>query len=148
MELISDPQAWLSFLTLTMLEIVLGIDNIIFLLILVGRLPPAQRKSARLLGLGFAMLTRIGLLFSITWLASLRTPLFVAAGIANALSIQFLNNALFAGTLLSTMPIVSASPVFTMLLGLYVFKREVISWRTLATIALIVPGVILVALGG
>ena len=72
---------------------------------------------------------------------------FIAAGIANALSVQFLNNALFIGTLLSTMPIVSASPVFTMLLGLYVFKREVITWRTLATIALIVPGVILVAIG-
>ncbi len=72
---------------------------------------------------------------------------FIAAGIANALSIQFLNNALFAGTLLSTMPIVSASPVFTMLLGLFVFKRETITWRTVATIALIVPGVILVAIG-
>lgn len=72
---------------------------------------------------------------------------FVAAGIANALSIQFLNNALFAGTLLSTMPIVSASPIFTMMLGYFVFKRETISWRTVATIALIVPGVILVAIG-
>ena len=70
---------------------------------------------------------------------------FVAAGVANALSIQFLNNALHVGTLLSTMPIVSASPVFTMLLGLAYFGRETISWRTIATIALIVPGVILVA---
>ena len=73
---------------------------------------------------------------------------FVAAGIANALSIQFLNNALYIGTLLSTMPIVSASPVFTMLLGFFYFGRETITWRTVATIALIVPGVILVALGG
>lgn len=70
---------------------------------------------------------------------------FVAAGIANALSIQFLNNALHVGTLLSTMPIVSAAPVFTMLLGLAYFGRETITWRTVATIALIVPGVILVA---
>jgi predicted tellurium resistance membrane protein TerC len=75
-ELLSDPQTWLSFLMLAMLEIVLGIDNIIFLGILVNRLPRAQRKSARLLGLGFAMLTRIALLFSITWLATLREPLF------------------------------------------------------------------------
>ena len=80
MELLSDPQAWLSFLTLAMLEIVLGIDNIIFLAILVDRLPPAERRSARLLGLGFAMLTRIGLLFTITWLASLRAPLFAVLG--------------------------------------------------------------------
>lgn len=70
---------------------------------------------------------------------------FIAAGIANALSIQFLNNALYVGTLLSTMPIVSASPIFTMLLGYFVFKRETITWRTVATIALIVPGVVLVA---
>ena len=72
---------------------------------------------------------------------------FIAAGIANALSIQFLNNALFIGTLLSTMPIVSASPVFTMLLGFFYFGRETITWRTMATIALIVPGVILVVVG-
>src|SRR5258706_218964 len=76
MELLSDPQTWLSLVTLAALEIVLGIDNIIFLVVLVDRLPQAQRKSARLLGLGFAMLTRIGLLFTITWLATLRTPLF------------------------------------------------------------------------
>jgi predicted tellurium resistance membrane protein TerC len=81
MELLSDPQAWLSFLTLAALEIVLGFDNIIFLVVLVDRLPPAQRKSARLLGLGFAMLTRIGLLFTITWLATLRTPLFTVLGL-------------------------------------------------------------------
>jgi predicted tellurium resistance membrane protein TerC len=76
MELISDPQAWVSFLTLAVLEIVLGFDNIIFLASLVDRLPMAQRRSGRLLGLGFAMLTRIALLFSITWLATLRDPLF------------------------------------------------------------------------
>jgi len=80
MQLISDPQAWLSFVTLAALEIVLGIDNIIFLALLVDRLPPAQRRSARLLGLSFAMVTRIALLFSITWLASLRSPLFAVLG--------------------------------------------------------------------
>ena len=71
-----------------------------------------------------------------------------AAGVANALSIQFLNNALFVGSLLTTMPIVSATPIFTLLLGVYWFGRETISWRTVATIALIVPGVTLVALAG
>jgi predicted tellurium resistance membrane protein TerC len=80
MELLADPQVWVSFLTLVMLEIVLGIDNIIFLSVLVERLPKPQRGSARILGLGFAMLTRIALLFSITWLATLRDPLFRALG--------------------------------------------------------------------
>ncbi len=76
MELLVDPQAWLAFLTLAALEIVLGIDNIIFLTILVGRLPEAQRPQARLLGLGFAMLTRVLLLLSLTWVMQLTTPLF------------------------------------------------------------------------
>ncbi len=76
MELLSDPQVWLSFVTLAILEIVLGIDNIIFLAILVSRLPASQQRRARLLGLGFAMLTRLGLLFSISWLTTLREPLF------------------------------------------------------------------------
>ena len=80
MELLSDPQVWLSFLTLAVLEIVLGIDNIIFLSILVDRLPRGRRRSGRFLGLGFAMLTRIALLYSITWLATLRATLFTVLG--------------------------------------------------------------------
>ena len=80
MELLTDPQVWLSFITLAILEIVLGIDNIIFLSILVGRLPQHQQRSARLLGLGFAMLTRLALLFSISWLTTLREPLFHVFG--------------------------------------------------------------------
>jgi predicted tellurium resistance membrane protein TerC len=78
--LLSDPQVWLSFLTLSVLEIVLGIDNIIFLVVLVDRLPSARRRSARFLGLSFAMLTRIALLFSITWVATLRATLFTVFG--------------------------------------------------------------------
>ncbi len=80
MELLSDPQIWLSFLTLAVLEIVLGIDNVIFLSILVDRLPRGRRRSARFLGLAFAMLTRIALLYSITWLATLRATLFTVLG--------------------------------------------------------------------
>jgi predicted tellurium resistance membrane protein TerC len=80
MELLYEPQVWLSFLTLAMLEIVLGIDNIILLVVFVDRLPAAQRRSARFLGLTFAMLTRIGLLFSISWMTTLRRPLFAAFG--------------------------------------------------------------------
>ncbi len=80
MELLTDPQVWLSFITLAILEIVLGIDNIIFLSILVGRLPASQQRRARLLGLGFAMVTRLALLFSISWLTTLRAPLFEIFG--------------------------------------------------------------------
>jgi predicted tellurium resistance membrane protein TerC len=75
-EFLSDPAVWISFLTLTLLEIVLGIDNIIFLSILVSRLPKHLQARARTLGLAFAMVTRIGLLFSITWLIRLTRPLF------------------------------------------------------------------------
>ena len=75
-ELLSDPQAWLAFATLTALEIVLGIDNIIFISILVGRLPPEKREVTRIMGLAFAMLTRIALLFSIVWLIGLTEPWF------------------------------------------------------------------------
>ena len=76
LELLYDPQAWLAFVTLSLLEIVLGIDNIIFISILVGRLPPEQRKSARIGGLAFAMVTRVALLFSIVWLTRLVNPWF------------------------------------------------------------------------
>lgn len=75
-ELLADPHAWLSFVTLTLLEIVLGVDNIIFLSILVGRLPVKQQRSARITGLALAMLTRIALLFSIVWLTRLTKPWF------------------------------------------------------------------------
>lgn len=80
MQLFYDPQVWLSFLTLALLEIVLGIDNIIFLAVLVDRLPAGQRGSARLMGLCFAMLTRIALLYSITWIAGLTDTLFTVLG--------------------------------------------------------------------
>lgn len=76
MEWITDPQAWIALVTLTTLEIVLGVDNIIFISILVGKLPRAQQQTARLLGLGLAMLMRIILLFSISWIASMSEPLF------------------------------------------------------------------------
>ena len=75
MEWLSDPHAWLALVTLTALEIVLGIDNIIFITILCGRLPAAQRARARTIGLAFAMLTRIALLFSLAWMMTLTEPL-------------------------------------------------------------------------
>jgi predicted tellurium resistance membrane protein TerC len=73
---LSEPQAWGALLTLTLLEIVLGIDNIIFISILVDRLPEEKRQQGRLIGLGLAMGARMVLLLSITWIMSLQNPLF------------------------------------------------------------------------
>ncbi len=73
---LSDPQAWISLLTLTGLEIVLGIDNVIFISILAGKLPADQQPRARSLGLSLALITRIALLASIAWIAKLTAPLF------------------------------------------------------------------------
>jgi predicted tellurium resistance membrane protein TerC len=80
--LLSDPQAWLSLVILTALEIVLGIDNIIFIALLVGRLPIRRQERARIVGLSVAMLTRIALLYSIVWLTRLTHPWFSVAGVA------------------------------------------------------------------
>ncbi len=77
---ITDPQIWIAFATLTFLEIVLGVDNIIFISILAGRLPPEQQSLARRLGLLLAMGTRILLLFSLTWIVKLTAPLFTLLG--------------------------------------------------------------------
>jgi predicted tellurium resistance membrane protein TerC len=76
MEWLLEPQAWIAFLTLTVLELVLGIDNVIFISILAGKLPDDQQKNARTLGLMLAMLMRIALLFSISWIIRLTSPLF------------------------------------------------------------------------
>jgi len=80
MELLADPHAWIAFVTLSALEIVLGIDNIIFISILVSRLPPERRETARITGLALAMFTRIALLFSIVWLTRLTQPWFSVFG--------------------------------------------------------------------
>ena len=80
MEALLDPNIWIAFAMLTALEIVLGVDNIIFISILVGRLPEAQRDRARRLGLGFAMVSRLALLFSLTWVMGLTEDLFTAFG--------------------------------------------------------------------
>lgn len=76
LELLTDPQAWIAFLTLTALELVLGIDNIIFISILVEKLPKEKREFARRLGLFLAMFMRIGLLATLAWIASMTAPLF------------------------------------------------------------------------
>lgn len=79
-EWIADPQAWLAFATLTILEIVLGIDNIIFLSLVVSKLPQRQRNKARRLGLLAAMFMRLGLLATISWVIRLTDPLFTVLG--------------------------------------------------------------------
>jgi predicted tellurium resistance membrane protein TerC len=76
MEMITNPDIWIAFLTLCALEIVLGIDNIIFISILTGRLPVDQQAKGRRIGLALAMIMRIGLVFSLAWLMRLTEPLF------------------------------------------------------------------------
>jgi len=76
MDFLANPDVWISLLTLTGLEIVLGIDNVIFISILAGKLPAAQQARARSLGLGLALITRILLLCSLAWIMRLSTPLF------------------------------------------------------------------------
>lgn len=80
MDLLTSPEAWAALLTLTALEIVLGIDNVIFISILAGKLPPEQQPKARKMGLSLALITRIALLASIAWIAKLTSPLFTALG--------------------------------------------------------------------
>jgi predicted tellurium resistance membrane protein TerC len=82
LELLTDPEAWLSLATLSVLEIVLGIDNIIFLSIVSARLPVEQQAMARRIGLGLALLARILLLFSLTWMIGLTAPILEIAGFA------------------------------------------------------------------
>jgi len=80
MDWITDPQIWIALLTLTALEIVLGIDNIIFISILTGKLPHERQAKARTVGLALAMITRVGLLFSLTWIMRLTAPIFTILG--------------------------------------------------------------------
>jgi predicted tellurium resistance membrane protein TerC len=76
MDWLADPQIWIAFLTLTVLELVLGIDNVIFISILSGKLPDNQQQRARYIGLTLALVMRVGLLFSLTWVMGLTEPLF------------------------------------------------------------------------
>ncbi len=80
MDWVADPQVWIALVTLTVLEVVLGIDNIVFISILAGKLPPDRQAAARRLGLGLAMGTRILLLLSIAWVIRLTAPLFTVLG--------------------------------------------------------------------
>lgn len=80
MELLTDPNVWIAFATLTLLELVLGIDNIIFISILAGKLPPEQQPRARFIGLSLALIFRVILLFSLSWVMGLTASLFAVYG--------------------------------------------------------------------
>ena len=80
MEWLSNPEAWIALLTLTVLEVVLGLDNVIFISILSGKLPPHQQKKARTIGLAMAMIMRVLLLLSLAWIVRLTSPLFTILG--------------------------------------------------------------------
>lgn len=82
MDWITDPQGWIALVTLTSLEIVLGIDNIIFISILASRLPPAEQARARFLGLALALIGRVALLLSLAWIMRLTAPFFTVLGAA------------------------------------------------------------------
>jgi predicted tellurium resistance membrane protein TerC len=82
LEFLTDPQTWMALLTLTVLEIVLGIDNLVFLAITADRLPPHQQASARRLGLSMALILRVGLLLTLTWIAALTAPIVTIKGFA------------------------------------------------------------------
>jgi predicted tellurium resistance membrane protein TerC len=80
MDWLTDPSVWIAFITLTVLEIVLGIDNIVFISILAGKLPANQQAKARTVGLSLALITRIMLLLTLAWMAKLTSPLFTLFG--------------------------------------------------------------------
>src|SRR5215207_683128 len=80
MELLTDPQSWIALATLLALEIVLGVDNVVFISVLASKLPPAQQARARTLGLSLALVTRILLLLSLSWIVRLTAPLLTVLG--------------------------------------------------------------------
>ncbi|MBM3840597.1 MAG: TerC family protein [Verrucomicrobia bacterium] len=88
MEWISNPEIWISLVTLTLLEIVLGIDNIIFISILAGKLPHDQQEQARKLGLGLALITRVLLLFGLSWVVKLEKPFFTTQVLSYTLAVS------------------------------------------------------------
>ena len=97
MELLTNPEAWISLVTLTLLEIVLGIDNIIFISILSSKLPKDIQKKARQWGLGLAMITRVLLLLSLSWVMTLTSPLFNIGSWFNVQDAEWLSNLAISG---------------------------------------------------
>lgn len=97
MEIFTDPEAWISLVTLTFLEIVLGIDNVIFISILADKLPKEQQNKGRRLGLAMAMITRVLLLFGISWVMKLTAPLFNLSGIVGITNAEWVEKLAISG---------------------------------------------------
>ncbi|MCC8410749.1 TerC family protein [Mucilaginibacter sp. UR6-1] len=97
MEIFSNPETWISLITLTVLEIVLGIDNIIFISILADKLPKDQQAKGRRVGLGMALITRILLLLSISWVMRLTTPLFNISGLLGITDAEWVEKLAISG---------------------------------------------------
>ncbi|MFA6249775.1 MAG: TerC family protein [Mucilaginibacter sp.] len=97
MEIFTDPEAWISLITLTVLEIVLGIDNVIFISILSDKLPKNQQEKGRKLGLAMAMITRVLLLLTITWVMKLTAPLFSLAGLLSVTDPEWVEKLAISG---------------------------------------------------
>lgn len=97
MDWITSPEIWISLLTLTALEIVLGIDNIVFISILASKLPQNQQKKARQVGLGLAMITRVMLLLSLSWIMKLTAPIFNLGNLINVTDVKLLEQLAISG---------------------------------------------------
>ncbi|RVU01597.1 TerC family protein [Mucilaginibacter limnophilus] len=97
MEILANPETWISLITLTVLEIVLGIDNIIFISILADKLPKEQQEKGRKLGLAMALITRILLLLSITWVMRLTAPLFNVSGLIGVTNPEWVEKLAISG---------------------------------------------------
>ncbi|RYY37682.1 MAG: TerC family protein, partial [Sphingobacteriaceae bacterium] len=97
MEIFANPETWISLITLTVMEIVLGIDNIIFISILADKLPKNQQEKGRKLGLAMALITRILLLLSITWVMRLTAPLFNVSGLIGVTNPEWVEKLAISG---------------------------------------------------
>ncbi|MDB5060433.1 MAG: hypothetical protein JWP67_276 [Mucilaginibacter sp.] len=97
MEILTNPEAWLSLITLTLLEIVLGIDNVIFISILADKLPKNEQEKGRKLGLAMAMITRVMLLLSISWVMTLTAPLFNISSVLNITDSEWVEKLAISG---------------------------------------------------
>jgi len=154
LDVLTDPQAWLAFVVLSALEIVLGIDNLIFISILVGRLPAERQKAARTTGLALAMLTRVALLFGIVWLTRLYESFFLIVGQIALIDIVFsLDSVLTAVGLANDIIVMVAAIVLAIgvmmwvagWIGAFIERHPTIKMLALAFLILI--GVALVAEG-
>ncbi len=134
-EFLSDPHVWLSFATLALLEIILGIDNIIFISIIAERLPKEQRQRARLVGLALALLMRVVLLLSLTWIIRLTAPVITAVGMVQNLPVM-----IAAVVVAIVIMMIAAAPVAA-------FVERHLSIKMLALSFLVLIGMVLVADG-